>query len=100
MTPHVDGTTPTPYPPEPPYRTLRRPLDDRMIAGVCSGIGRYANVDPNAVRVFFALVAVLTWGTALLAYPIAWFLIPEDDPRTPAWERPNAPVSPPRPPTP
>jgi phage shock protein C len=62
----------------PPYRQLRRPVDDRMIAGVCSGIARYGNLDPNAVRALFALVAVLTWGTALFAYPIMWFIMPEE----------------------
>jgi phage shock protein C len=78
----------------PPYRLLRRPVDDRMIAGVCSGIARYSNVDPTAVRVLFAVVAVLTWGAALLAYPIMWFIMPAD--RTGAtWPGPTAPVSPP-----
>src|SRR4029453_2312199 len=61
-----------------PYKQLRRPLDDRIVAGVCSGIGRYLAVDPVLVRVGFAVLAALTWGAALLAYPIAWFLMPEE----------------------
>ncbi len=28
----------------------------------------------------FAVLAVVTWGTALLAYPIMWFVMPEDPP--------------------
>ena len=71
-------TTPTMTPPVTPYKQLRRPLDDRIIAGVCSGIGRYFKVDPVLIRVAFAAAAVLTWGVALLAYPIMWFLIPEE----------------------
>jgi phage shock protein C len=70
-----------------------------MIAGVCSGLGRYGNIDPNVVRVAFAVVAVLTWGAALLAYPVMWFLMPEDRTGVTAWPHPNAPVSPPHPPT-
>ena len=60
-----------------PYKRLTRPRDDRMIAGVCSGVGRYFGIDPNLVRVAFAVAGVITWGTALLAYPIMWFLMPE-----------------------
>ncbi|MDY7088249.1 MAG: PspC domain-containing protein [Actinomycetota bacterium] len=61
-----------------PYKQLRRPLDDRLAAGVCSGVGRYFGVDPVLVRVGFVLLAVITAGAALLAYPIMWFLMPED----------------------
>jgi phage shock protein C len=92
---------PTPNPNIPPYKQLRRPVDDRMIAGVCSGLARYANMDPNAVRVLFALVAILTWGVGALAYPVMWFIMPED--RGPAWPGATGstgaggPLSPPRP---
>ncbi len=80
-----------------PYKQLRRPLDDRIVAGVCSGIGRYLGVDPVLIRVGFAVLTVLTWGTALLAYPVMWFLMPEEprrtapvfpDPADPAWGHP------------
>lgn len=86
-----------PYQQVPPYKQLRRPADDRMVAGVCSGIARYLGVDPNVVRVLFAVVTVLTWGTALLAYPVMWFIIPEERSTT-GWPGANAPVSPPHPP--
>ncbi len=83
-----------------PYKQLRRPTDDRIVAGVCSGIGRYFGVDPVLIRVAFAVTAVLTWGTALLAYPVMWFLMPEEprppapaypDPTDPSWGMPPAP---------
>ena len=82
-----------------PYKQLRRPLDDRIVAGVCSGIGRYFGVDPVLIRVGFAILTVLTWGTALLAYPIMWFLMPDEpsppvphagpDPTDPSWGQPQ-----------
>jgi phage shock protein C len=59
-----------------------------MIAGVASGLGRYFNVDPTLVRVAFAVIIVVTWGAALLAYPVMWFLMPEEPTAAPAW--PNA----------
>ena len=83
-----------------PYKQLRRPLDDRIVAGVCSGLGRYLAVDPVLIRVGFVVLAALTWGAALLAYPIAWFLMPEEpapaepvwrDPADPSWGQPPAP---------
>jgi phage shock protein PspC (stress-responsive transcriptional regulator) len=59
-----------------------------MIAGVASGLGRYFNVDPTLVRVIFAGVAVLTGGLGLLAYPVMWFLMPEEPANAPAWPHP------------
>ncbi len=75
------------YPPQSqaPYRQLRRPTTDRMIAGVASGLGRYFGVDPTLVRVCFAVAGLLTAGVARLAYPIMWFLMPEEPPDAPAW---------------
>ena len=74
----------------PPYKQLRRPTTDRIIAGVASGLGRYFNVDPVLVRVVFAVAALLTAGVAALAYPVMWFLMPEEPVDAPAW-----PVQPP-----
>jgi phage shock protein C len=76
-----------------PYRRLLRPQDDRVVSGVCSGIGRYFGVDPVLIRVAFALFAVVTWGVALIAYPVCWFLIPEEPvPAGPAWRDPSDPT--------
>jgi phage shock protein C len=75
-----------------PYRRLLRPQDDRIVAGVCSGIGRYFGVDPVLIRVAFAIFAVVTWGVALIAYPACWFLIPEEPAPVapgPTWSRPT-----------
>jgi phage shock protein PspC (stress-responsive transcriptional regulator) len=75
-----------------PYKQLLRPTDDRIVAGVCSGIGRYLSIDPTLIRVAFAIVAILTWGTALLAYPAMWFLMPEASaPAAPPWRDPTDP---------
>lgn len=68
-----------------PYKQLRRPTTDRMIAGVASGIGRYFDTDPTLVRVIFAVVTVLTGGLAALTYPVIWFLMPEEPPTAPPW---------------
>lgn len=68
-----------------PYKQLRRPTTDRMIAGVASGLGRYFDTDPTLVRVIFAVATVLTGGLAALTYPVIWFLMPQEPPNAPAW---------------
>jgi phage shock protein C len=73
-----------------PYKQLRRPNTDRMIAGVASGLGRYFNLDPTLIRVIFAVTAVMTGGLALLAYPVMWFVMPEEPAGAPAWPHPAA----------
>lgn len=60
-------------------RVLRRSRDDRLLGGVCSGIGRYLGIDPVLVRVAFA-VLVIGLGTGILAYLIAWLVIPVERP--------------------
>jgi phage shock protein C len=72
---------------------LRRPVADRVVAGVCSGVGRYFGIDPVAIRVAYAIVTILTGGIAALAYPILWFIIPEDQPDSPAWPTSGGPAA-------
>jgi phage shock protein C len=63
---------------QPTYKQLRRSRSDRMLGGVCSGIARYLGADPVAVRVGYAIVALITGGVALLAYPVLWIVMPEE----------------------
>ena len=54
-----------------------RRTDDRMVAGVCSGIADYLGVDPTVVRLAVVVGTVLGFGTLLVAYVLAWLLMPE-----------------------
>ncbi|MEV6706754.1 PspC domain-containing protein [Micromonospora wenchangensis] len=83
--------------PHAPYKQLRRPTTDRMVAGVASGLGRYFAVDPTLVRVLFAVATLVTGGVAALAYPVMWFLMPEEPAGAPAWPHPADPMAQPRP---
>ena len=58
-------------------RRLVRRRDDRMVAGVCSGLADYLAVDPTLVRLLAVVAVVFTGGTALIAYLAAWILVPE-----------------------
>lgn len=57
-------------------RGLVRSRDDRMIAGVAGGIGQHLGVDPVIVRLVFVVLAVVGGG-GVLAYLIAWVVIPD-----------------------
>lgn len=58
-------------------RLLRRSRTDRVIAGVCGGLGRYLGIDPVLLRIAFVLLLV-TGGAGFLLYVIAWIAIPEE----------------------
>jgi len=59
------------------HRDLCRPIDDRMLAGVASGIARYLDVDVTIVRVIFAVLAFVG-GAGIPIYLAGWLLIPEE----------------------
>lgn len=67
-----------PQPPTPGPRRFLRSRDDRFIAGVCGGLGRYFNADPVLFRVG-AVVLVFLGGVAFLAYPALWLFTSIDD---------------------
>ncbi len=56
-------------------RKLSRSESDRMVAGVCSGLGKYLNIDPTIVRLIFVLMFLLG-GHGLLVYIILWIVMP------------------------
>jgi len=58
-------------------RNLRRSSDDRVIAGVCGGLGSYTGVDPVIFRIALGVLAVFG-GAGLLLYALAWLVVPED----------------------
>ncbi|HET6831619.1 MAG TPA: PspC domain-containing protein [Solirubrobacterales bacterium] len=70
-------TTPAPAVGESPRRFLRS-RDDRIIAGVCGGLGRYFDIDPVIIRIAFA-VSVLFGGLGVLAYLAVALFVPSDD---------------------
>jgi phage shock protein PspC (stress-responsive transcriptional regulator) len=63
-------------PPAARPRRLERSRDDRVIAGVCGGIGEYLGVDAVLIRIA-ALVLVFAGGAGLLLYGIGWIAMPE-----------------------
>ena len=57
-----------------PGRELRKADEDRVLAGVCAGLGRYTGIDPVVWRAAFALTS-FAGGTGVLLYLAAWALM-------------------------
>ena len=51
---------------------------DRMVAGVCSGIADYTGIDVTLVRVIVALGTIFGFGSFLVGYVVAWVLVPSE----------------------
>jgi phage shock protein C len=58
-------------------KNLVRRRDDRMVAGVCSGLADHLGVDVTLVRLAAVVALVLSFGAALVVYVAAWILMPE-----------------------
>jgi len=56
-------------------KKLYRNPGNKLIAGVCSGLGEYLNIDPTVVRLIWALIGLT--GAGIVAYLIAALIIPE-----------------------
>lgn len=59
-------------------KKLYRSRNDRMMGGVCAGLGQYLKVDPTVVRIVAVLALFLTFSTAGFVYLALWLLIPEE----------------------
>jgi phage shock protein PspC (stress-responsive transcriptional regulator) len=65
-------------------RRLYRSRTDTIVGGVAAGLADYVNADPALVRIAWAILVVITGGAALVAYVVAWIVVPEE---------PDAPVA-------
>jgi phage shock protein C len=77
-------------------KRLYRSRSQRMIAGVCGGVGEYVNLDPTLVRILFVLAGFLSAGSVILVYLAMMLVIPEEPiysasstPEAPAPEEPK-----------
>lgn len=58
-------------------RKLQRSTSNKMIAGICAGIGKYFNLDPTIIRVLYVLMVFFA-GFGILLYLILWLVIPSE----------------------
>lgn len=65
---------------------LVRPVGDRVLGGVCAGLGRRFGLDPWPARILFVLPLMVIPGSQLLLYPILWILMPSEDQVDALWQ--------------
>ena len=59
-------------------KKLMRSRVNKMICGVCGGVGAYFNIDPTLIRLIWAIASVCSFGTGLLIYIITAVIMPEE----------------------
>jgi phage shock protein C len=59
-------------------RGLVRSRHDRVIAGVCAGLGRRFGFTPWTARILFILLLMAIPGSQVVVYPILWILMPSE----------------------
>ena len=60
------------------YKQLTRSYSNRMIAGICGGLGNYSNIDPTMIRLAAVLLLFLTGPGIVVAYIIMAIIIPDE----------------------
>ena len=75
-------------------KQLQRSNDDRWIGGVCGGLADYTGVDAGLIRIVVVLGTLLGFGSLIVAYVVAWLLMPKADPRPISPSTPPAPQPP------
>ncbi|MEM2848749.1 MAG: PspC domain-containing protein [Candidatus Bathyarchaeia archaeon] len=58
-------------------KRLYRSRKNRVLAGVCGGLGEYLNIDPVVVRLIWVAIS-LVWGFGIILYIISALIIPEE----------------------
>lgn len=57
-------------------KRLLRSNTNKVIGGVCGGLGEYFSIDPVIIRIILVLAAIF-FGTGILLYLILWIMMPE-----------------------
>ena len=57
-------------------KRLHKSRDNKMIAGICGGVGEYFDIDPTLIRLGWVLFCAMG-GSGIVAYIIAALIIPE-----------------------
>jgi phage shock protein C len=58
-------------------KRLMRPRAGRKIAGVCAGLAEYLDLDVTLIRLVWLIVVIFA-GAGLVAYVIAWIVMPDE----------------------
>ncbi len=57
---------------------LVRPQQQKLLAGVCTGLGQRFGIDPWPARLLFVLILLVVPGSQILVYAVLWILMPAE----------------------
>jgi len=60
-------------------KRLFRSKTQRMLGGVCGGLGEHLDVDPTVIRLVWIVLSLFSLGIGILVYIIAWIIVPEEE---------------------
>jgi len=60
------------------YKRLYRSGNEQILGGVLGGIAEYLKVDPVIIRIIYVLLLFASFGFMVLAYIVAWIIIPRN----------------------
>lgn len=63
-------------------KKLQRSKTNRVISGICGGMGEYLNIDPIFFRILF-VIFLFAGGASILLYIVLIFVIPEGEGKNP-----------------
>lgn len=58
-------------------KRLYRDTENRVLAGVCSGMGAYFNTDPVLLRILFVALVLMSVGIVVIIYLVMWVVVPK-----------------------
>lgn len=59
-------------------KSLTKSQENKMVAGVCGGLGRYFNIDPALLRVGFVVATVFGVGMPIVLYAVLAAVLPQE----------------------
>ena len=59
-------------------KKLYRSRDNKVLIGLCGGLGKYFDVDPTMIRIAFVLLEFLTAGLLIVGYFIVALFVPKE----------------------
>lgn len=74
--PGVGPQVPPAFTERPLRKRLYRDIDQKVLGGVCSGLGWYLGIDPVWIRIVMVLLAFLSGSTMAILYIVLWIVIP------------------------
>ena len=60
-------------------KKLLRSKNDKVIGGICGGLGKYLEIDSTVIRVLYAILTLFTAFSGILLYIILLFIIPIEE---------------------